>query len=89
MKMIKGDFHVVEYLGWETTYTEIVPSDRLRPKSAEPPITATTFFKFNLAVPQELQEFCAGEKVNKTMIKLKGAFLYNFFHRPPIFTVNL
>ena len=26
--MIKGDFHVVEYLGWETTYTEIVPSDR-------------------------------------------------------------
>jgi len=62
VKMIKGDFHVVEYLGWETTYTEIVPSDRLRPKSAEPPITATTFFKFNLAVPQELQEFCADEK---------------------------
>ena len=29
VKMIKGDFHVVEYLGWETTYTEIVPSDRL------------------------------------------------------------
>ena len=26
--MIKGEFHVVEYLGWETTYTEIVPSDR-------------------------------------------------------------
>ena len=24
----QGDFHVVEYLGWETTYTEIVPSDR-------------------------------------------------------------
>merc|ERR1719357_592549 len=60
--MIKGDFHVVEYLGWETTYTEIVPSDRLRPKSTEPPITATTFFKFQLAVPQELQEFCADEK---------------------------
>ena len=28
VKMIKGDFHVVEYVGWETTYTEIVPSDR-------------------------------------------------------------
>ena len=23
IKMIKGDFHVVEYLGWETTYTEV------------------------------------------------------------------
>ncbi len=43
VKMVKGDFHVVEYLGWETTYTEIVPSDRLRPKSTEPPITARTF----------------------------------------------
>jgi hypothetical protein len=31
--MIKGDFHVVEYLGWETTYTEIVPSDRCRENS--------------------------------------------------------
>ena len=37
--------------------------NRLRPKSTEPPITATTFFKFQLAVPQELQEFCADEKV--------------------------
>ena len=60
--MIKGDFHVVEYLGWETTYTEIVPSDRLRSKSAEPPITPSTFFKFTLAVPAELQGFCADEK---------------------------
>jgi len=62
VKMIKGDFHVVEYLGWETTYTEIVPSDRLRPKSLEPPITATTFFKFQLPVPQELRDFCVDEK---------------------------
>ena len=32
VKMIKGDFHVVEYLGWDLhrdrAYTEIVPSDR-------------------------------------------------------------
>jgi len=41
--------------GWETTYTEIVPSDRLRPKSTEPSITAKTFITFQLDVPRELQ----------------------------------
>lgn len=56
--MIKGDFHVVEYLGWDTKYTEIVPSERLRPKSTEPPITNRTFITFQLDVPDELQDFC-------------------------------
>ena len=36
---------------------------RLRPKSTEPPITATTFFKFQLPVPVELRDFCVDEKV--------------------------
>ena len=54
---------MVEYLGWETTYTEIVPSDRLRTKSQEPSITASTFTKFQLPVPQELRDFCVDEKV--------------------------
>ena len=36
---------------------------RLRPKSMEPPITGTTFHKFDLTVPQELRDFCTDEKV--------------------------
>jgi fragile X mental retardation protein len=48
---------VVEYLGWETTYTEIVASDRLRPKSVEPPISNRTFFAFNLELPEEIKNF--------------------------------
>ena len=36
---------------------------RLRPKSTEPPITATTFYKFQLPVPAELRDFCVDEKV--------------------------
>ena len=49
IKMIKGDFHVVEYLGWETTYTEIVPSERLRVKSTEPSLSPRTFVKFDIS----------------------------------------
>ena len=55
--MFKGDFYVVEYLGWETTYTEIVASDRLRPKSVEPPITKRTFFSFKVTLPEEIQNY--------------------------------
>ena len=31
VKMVKGDFVVVEYLGWDSTYSEIVQKDRIRP----------------------------------------------------------
>lgn len=54
--MMKGDFLVLEYLGWETTYTEIVPSDRLRHKNSNPPITNKTFTKFEIEVPEDLRE---------------------------------
>jgi len=57
IKMIKGEFHVVEYLGWETTYTEIVPIERLRVKSTEPGLTPRTFTKFDIALPGEIKDF--------------------------------
>lgn len=54
--MIKGEFLVVEYLGWEHTYTEIVPTERLRLKNTNPPITANTFYKYQIEIPVELRE---------------------------------
>ena len=30
IKMMKGEFAVVEYIGWESTYSEIVQIDRVR-----------------------------------------------------------
>jgi len=59
IKMFKGDFFVVEYLGWETTYTEIVVSERLRPKSVEPLITNRTFFAFKVKLPEDIKGYYA------------------------------
>lgn len=54
-QMIKGEFLVVEYSGWENSYTEIVAAERLRAKNTSPPITASTFHKFEIEVPEELR----------------------------------
>lgn len=31
VKMLKGEFAVIDYVGWDTTYTDIVPLDKVRP----------------------------------------------------------
>ncbi|XP_076323989.1 RNA-binding protein FXR1-like isoform X2 [Tachypleus tridentatus] len=73
VKMTKGDFHVVEYLGWETTYTEIVPSDRLRHKNTNPPVTKWSFHKFEIDVPEDLREHSKIENAHKEYKKAIGA----------------
>ncbi|XP_012258910.2 synaptic functional regulator FMR1 isoform X3 [Athalia rosae] len=57
IQMMKGGFQVVEYLGWENTYTEIVNSERLRPKNPNPPIDKTTFHKIEIEVPEDLRDY--------------------------------
>lgn len=54
--MMKGDFYVIEYVGWETTYTEIVSIDRLRAKNNNPPIDKNMFNKFEIEVPDDVRE---------------------------------
>lgn len=56
IKMIKGVFQVVEYLGWDTTYTEIVPLERIRPKSQEPALNLRSFIKFTVRLPPDIKE---------------------------------
>eukprot|EP00095_Tigriopus_kingsejongensis_P005446 snap_masked-scaffold224_size251237-processed-gene-1.15 protein:Tk05446 transcript:snap_masked-scaffold224_size251237-processed-gene-1.15-mRNA-1 annotation:"fmr" len=48
---------VVEYLRWESTYSEIVPLERIRPLSQEPHITAGTFLKFSIQLPGDIKDF--------------------------------
>ena len=54
--MTKGGFQVIEYLGWDCAYTEIVDCVRLRPKNPNPPIDKNTFHKIEIEVPEELRE---------------------------------
>lgn len=54
--MMKGDFYVLEYVGWDNTYTEIVSSDRLRPKNTNPPIERNMFHKLEIEVPEDVRD---------------------------------
>lgn len=78
VKMIKGDFHVVEYLGWETTYTEIVPSDRIRIKNTNPFITKSVFFCFEIEVPEDIREYAKIENAHKEFKKACGAAICRY-----------
>ncbi|XP_014471551.1 PREDICTED: fragile X mental retardation syndrome-related protein 1 isoform X5 [Dinoponera quadriceps] len=73
IKMSKGGFQVVEYLGWEYTYTEIVASERLRSKNPNPPIDKNTFHKIEIEVPEELREFAKMDNAHKEFQKAIGA----------------
>ncbi|XP_071627885.1 RNA-binding protein FXR1 isoform X7 [Temnothorax longispinosus] len=72
-KMSKGGFQVVEYLGWDYTYTEIVASERLRAKNPNPPIDKNTFHKIEIEVPEELREFAKMDNAHKEFQKAIGA----------------
>ncbi len=54
--MMRGEFLVVEYCGWENSFTEIIGLERMRHKNLNPPIDIKTFFKFEVNVPDELRE---------------------------------
>ncbi|CAH1996890.1 unnamed protein product [Acanthoscelides obtectus] len=73
IKMMKGDFYVLEYLGWDNTYTEIVSNDRLRPKNTNPPIDRNTFHKFEIEVPEDVREYAKVENAHKEFQKAISA----------------
>jgi fragile X mental retardation protein len=65
---ISGDFHVVEYQNVTTsdgqsvqstpnhqTYSEIVASDRIRPKNPHPLLTTNPFYKFEIKIPDDIR----------------------------------
>lgn len=76
--MIKGEFHVVEYVGWENTYTEIVPPERLRHVNTNPTIDRNTFIKFEIEVPEDLREHAKMEGAHREFQKAINASICRY-----------
>lgn len=76
VKMIKGDFHVVEYqshaspgsasetspqaAGSQPTYSEIVPIERIRHRNPNPCLTSNPFFRIEVPISEELSAVRSG-----------------------------
>lgn len=79
VKMLKGEFCVIEYIGWEgSSYNDIVPLDRIRSLNQSAPFK-NSFLKYSIPIPEDLREICCEENAHAEFIKHCGpsSIIYN------------
>ncbi|CAF0786050.1 unnamed protein product [Adineta steineri] len=79
-KMFKGDFFVVDYKvsAQGASYSDIVPSDKIRCPNTNPPINYSMFKRIELPVPKESQEACNNPANHKDFKRTTGAAVVRY-----------
>lgn len=71
----KGEFYVIQYVGWDSSFNEIVPRDKIRPSNTNEAVTKSMYSKCIIDVPQDLQQICKDESVHREFRHQSGVGL--------------
>ncbi|XP_041482737.1 fragile X mental retardation syndrome-related protein 1-like [Lytechinus variegatus] len=78
IQMVKGEFFVIEYTGYDATYNEIVQGDRLRRINPNGCLSKESIHRAVVNVPTELRQFCKDASNHRDYVKATGALLVTY-----------